>query len=227
MSDDSGPAGRTVPDVARRILGSYAAAVASGDPTPGGGSVVATVAALAAGLAEMVCTLTLRRDPDPATTDKLRETRDRATELRSRFLDLAGQDEVAYAAYRAAVRLPKATPEETSRRAAAVEAALHEAAAVPLRVAEACYQLLAGLQDVARLGTRHALSDVTTGTLLTEAALRGALQNVYVNCDLMHDRARADEYADRAAFCSVGGPGVAAANLGIIEERQRTPPAPA
>lgn len=171
-----------------RTLAQYAAAVASGDPTPGGGSVAATAGALAAALAEMVGNLTLARPVDAETRSALTATRTESAHLRDRLLALAADDELAYANYRRAADLPRSTAVERDVRRLALEAALEQAAAVPLQVASACGQLLAALETIAALGTKHALADVRTSLRLGDAALASALEMVKTNTDLMRDR---------------------------------------
>jgi formiminotetrahydrofolate cyclodeaminase len=181
------------PDRRSWTLADYAAAVASADPTPGGGSVAATVAAFAAALAEMVCTLTLARPIDADTESALSGARAIAAHQRNSLLALAGDDELAYAGYRRAADLPRATEEEREARRVALEAALEQAADVPLRVESACVELITTLETVASLGTKHALADVRTSLRLADAALASALEMVRANTGLMRDRARASK----------------------------------
>lgn len=206
-----------------RTIAAYAEAIASGEPTPGGGSVVATTAAFAAGLGEMVSRLTLERAQDAEAEEHLRETLSHLIRLRHSLLDLATADERAYAAYRAALALPKATPEEQADRRAAIERALHDAARVPLAVAQACAGLLTALVIVGRYGTKHALTDVQTAAYLADAALRGALLFVEVNANLLRDRALAAEFAGAATQCLEQGQAAYATTLAAIGERQGMP----
>jgi formiminotetrahydrofolate cyclodeaminase len=183
--------GVSVTDATTRTISDYASAVASGEPTPGGGSVIATVAAFAAGLAEMVCHLTLSRPVEPQVSEALTDAKTTAAQLRSRFLELASEDEHAYGAYREAARLPKATAEERESRRDALEAALVGSADVPLQMASSCVELLAALEAVGSLGTKHARADVQTSLRLAEAALKSAVTMVRANTDLMRDREQA------------------------------------
>lgn len=180
-----------------RGVAAYAAAVASGEPAPGGGSVVAVAAALAAALGEMVCNLAIGRPAYAESAAELQSLADRAAELRARLLGLAPADEDAYRAYLAATRLPRGNDAERAARRAAIEAALGGAADVPLAVMEACRDILTLLVPIARLGNRHALSDVAVGLYLARAAARGAALNVRTNVGLMNDTARAAAYAVR------------------------------
>ena len=166
----------------------YSAAVAAGSPTPGGGSVAAMVASFASALAEMVCNLTLAGKSPPVDPDYLRKAAADAVRLRGELLDLATADEEAYAGYRTASALPRTTAEEKQLRRAALDEALKHAADVPLTIARKAAEVLTVLTVVAEHGTKHALTDASTGALLAEAATKSALLNVRVNADLMRDR---------------------------------------
>jgi methenyltetrahydrofolate cyclohydrolase len=110
--------------VSSRSVGDFLDAVASGEPTPGGGAVSGITAALAAGLAAMAGRYALRHDPDSAVAADLIT---RADSLRTRAVALADADADAYGRYVAATRLPR-DPDPEQRRAA-IRAALDAAAA--------------------------------------------------------------------------------------------------
>ena len=179
----------------------YLDLVASDAPAPGGGSVAGVVAALAAALGEMVCRLS--GEPDRATgarhlPDALREPLARLGAAREGALGLAAADEAAYAAYRRAAALPRASDEERRARTAAVQAALRTATEVPLALAGTCLAIVRDLQPVAEHGTRHAQSDTLAGAMLAEAAARAALLNVRGNAAMLRDGDEADRCLARA-----------------------------
>ena len=182
-----------------RTLHAYIAAVSSGAPAPGGGSVAGLVGALAAGLGSMVANMTIARKKDSATVPtELTEAVRLLGQATRRLVDLSAQDESAYGQYIVATRLPKGTESEKSSRHAAQQDALLVAADVPLAVAELCRTTLLTLTPVARLGTRHALADCSVGAWLAAAAAHAALINVRTNADMMEDEHRAGSYVSRA-----------------------------
>jgi methenyltetrahydrofolate cyclohydrolase len=189
----------------RQTIADYAASLASGEPTPGGGSAAAVVGALGAALAEMVCNLTLGRSTEPTETESLVTARDDATRYRIRLLELAQDDEDAYGAYRQAVGLPRVTPHERETRRAALEVALNQSASVPLIVAETVARLLAVLEPIARLGTRHARSDIATSAHLAHAAMQGAATLVRANASAMRNDDRARHLQSRIAAVERSG----------------------
>ena len=188
-----------------RSLDDYLAALASDAPTPGGGSVVAVCGALSASLAAMVCRLTFGKSASPAGEEELRSAVTALDSLRRRFLDLAAEDEAAYGRYIAATLLPKGTDTDRTARRQALQHALIGAAEVPLQVATACAALAPQLSSIARIGSRHVLSDVSVATWVAEAALRGAAINVRTNARLMRDDERRGWYQDQASRVETDG----------------------
>lgn len=198
----------------------YLAAVASASPTPGGGSVAATVAALAASLAEMVCGITLAGKKPPADSDSLESARSAAGELRLLLLDLASKDEAAYAGYRAAAALPKSNEVEIAARRDALQSALIHSSEVPIEIAVAALRVLNQLAVAGQFGTKHALSDIATGAYLAEAAIHSSLLNVEVNAGSMLNRALAAAYLDRSAEIAVQARDSAARVRARVDERR-------
>lgn len=184
--------------VPSRTLASYIAAVGEGTPAPGGGSVAAVSAALAAALGSMVAGLTVNRAPDSEIAAELRETIARLAELREQMLTAATADEAAYGAYRAASSLPRQTAEEKVRRRAALQEALIGATDVPLAVARGALEIAQILVEVARIGSPHLAADIALGAMLAETALRGSLLNIRSNAATLDDREVAGRVLDEA-----------------------------
>lgn len=190
---------RRVEEQEARTLHGYIAAVSSGAPAPGGGSVAALVGALAAGLGSMVANMTIGRKKDSASVPtELTEAVTLLGDATRRLVDLSAQDESAYSQYISATRLSKETESDRSVRRAAQQDALLVAADVPLAVAELCRTTLLTLTPVARLGTRHALADCSVGAWLAGAAAHAALINVRTNASMMDDERRSASYTGRA-----------------------------
>jgi len=165
-----------------RTISQYASELASDAPTPGGGSAVAIVASLAASLGEMVCRFT---GASADSNEEINTALARLGDLRTKLLTLSEEDERAYLSYARAARMAKDSEAAKSIRRAALDAALREAAAVPLSVAELTSELLDCLIPVASFGNKLLISDAEVAALLAEAALRGAIANVKVNARLM------------------------------------------
>jgi glutamate formiminotransferase/formiminotetrahydrofolate cyclodeaminase len=86
--------------------------LASEAPVPGGGSAAGLAGSLAASLVVMVCGLTIGREKFKEADAELRVVRARAERLRADLHAMIRKDAAAYAAYMAAMKLPKGTPEE-------------------------------------------------------------------------------------------------------------------
>lgn len=206
-------------DYANRSVSDYLDALASSTPAPGGGSAVAITGALAAALAEMVCRLSLGRSDKVDGEAQLQDALVSAEGLRHRLLRLATEDAAAYAAYVAATGMPKTSAVEKAARRAAMQAALRTAADVPIDIAAACSWLVKELEPIARLGSKHVLSDVEVAVHLAESAARGALANVRVNARLMRDREVGGAYLDRAELIETETRSRASAVLTFVTQR--------
>lgn len=164
---------------APRGLPEFLEALAAPSATPGGGSAAAAAAAMAAALGAMVTRLAKL---EPASFE----------EDRRYFTDAVDRDAEAFERVMAAYKRPKA------ERGPFVEEALQGAALMPLEVAErvqALQQRLAGLEIPARFK-----SDLAVARLLAAAAIGGALENVRINLEGIHDpafRAAVDERLKR------------------------------
>jgi len=87
----------------------------------------------------------------------------------------------------AALKMPKASPEEKSERTAALQSAMKAATDVPLDVMRVCQQALAGGVIVARNAYRLAGSDVAMGIELIAATVRGSATNIDGNLSGISD----------------------------------------
>lgn len=175
-----------------RPIGDYLDALASDAPAPGGGSVAGLVGALAAGLGQMVVSLT-REAPD-----ELVQANERLAALRASMIASGAADELAYAGYVEASRMPKSTPEEKDLRRATMQEALKEAVAVPMQLAETASELLETLDPVIRLGSKHVISDAEIGITLALACVDASLVNVRVNIPMIRDKEMAGNLAGHA-----------------------------
>jgi glutamate formiminotransferase/formiminotetrahydrofolate cyclodeaminase len=179
-------------------LTAWVASVASASPTPGGGSVVAHVGALAAALSQMVAGLTTGRKNYAAVEAEMIDVTARATALSAQLNELVHRDADAYTGVSNAYKLPKDTDDAKARRIEAIDAALVHAAEVPLETARACADVaeLAGV--VADKGNVNAVSDAAVAALLAQAACRGAAYNVRINVGGMTNKAPGEALVAKA-----------------------------
>lgn len=173
MSDASRLLDHTVSEFARRL--------ASGDPTPGGGSAAALCAALGASLVAMVARLTVGRPAYTAHQAEAERGAEHADVLAAALLELIETDAAAYDAVVRARRMPHDDAAAAERRSAALRSALAGAIDAPLRIASLAADALALAEQTAAIGNRNALSDVAVAADLAWAGLRGGLANVTIN----------------------------------------------
>lgn len=174
-----------------RSLVEYVDALASTEPTPGGGSASATTGSFGAALGAMVSRLGAQRTKSAADSAALENAIERLNTARRSLLELALTDEQAFAAYQDARSLPGSSSHEQSARQQAIQDATINAALVPLDIVRSCTSALDGMQTAARLGSRYALTDVRVGSLLLVAAAESAAALVRTNTDLLNDPERA------------------------------------
>ncbi|MEW6423777.1 MAG: cyclodeaminase/cyclohydrolase family protein [Bacillota bacterium] len=157
----------------------FTAAVAAGEPTPGGGSVAAYVGACGAALLEMVSRLSLSgRAHGGEFPGQLLAL---AAEKREELERLVDEDAAAFARVMQALKLPKETPAEKNKRKEALAEATLSASSVPLRTAAVCAELLEQIAEIIAEGNQNALSDAAVALECLYAACRGALYNVRIN----------------------------------------------
>jgi len=167
--------------VTEMTLGAFSEALASEQPTPGGGAAAAVAASLAASLTAMVVRLSLDRAKYAEHADLHQEVLAASDTARARFLALADDDASAYSAYRVARSLPHETEVETEARAAATRAAARYAADVPLDVVRVCHAQIELVDRVVGRTNVYVTSDLEVAALLLDSAARSAASNVRAN----------------------------------------------
>ncbi|MDQ6601607.1 MAG: cyclodeaminase/cyclohydrolase family protein [Chloroflexota bacterium] len=175
-------------------LHSFLEQLASNAPTPGGGAASAYVGALGAASVAKVAAVSVGKPKFAAHDADLRARLDHLLVLRDRFLALADEDAAAFAAFMQAYRLPKATDEERTMRAAAVQEGMRQAAAVPLRIMAAAHEVLDAAEAIAVTGNPNALGDCGAGAAMAVAAMRVSLLNVTANIAGLVDGAEVAGY---------------------------------
>jgi formiminotetrahydrofolate cyclodeaminase len=175
--------------VAETTVADFGQALASEQPTPGGGAAAALAAMLAASLTSMVVRLSLDRPRYAEHASLHDEALVASDDARRRFLELADLDAEAYAGYRQARRMPHDTPAQEEAREAATRAAARRAAEVPLELVRACHAQVDLVERLAGRSNLGVASDLEVAALLLDSAARAAGANVTVNLDAIGDPA--------------------------------------
>ena len=175
----------------------FLAKTASKDPVPGGGSIAALCAAVAAGLSEMVANLTIGRKGYEECASEMEEIAKEANRYREKLVQDIDRDSDAYAAVMAAFQLPKETDEEKAERTEAVQNALKNAARVPLGVAEDAFNILEIAGKSLEKGNRNAVTDAAVAAMSARTAVLGALYNGKINLASIKDAEFVREVRER------------------------------
>jgi len=174
--------------ITQRPLGTFLDELASGAPTPGGGSAAAIMGAMGAALISMVCNVTIGKKGHEAVEPEMKAVRDESEKLRLRLTSMVAEDIAAFDALMAAYRLPKSSEEDKLRRAAAIQSSLLGATETPLACARACAEVVALSRRACEKGYAGVISDAGVGVLAANTALRSAALNVYINAPSLKDR---------------------------------------
>ncbi len=155
-------------------------ATAAAKPTPGGGSVTALVAALAASLGEMVLNYSVNKKDLVAHQAELKLGLEELTRARQLLVGLMAEDQEAYAGLSAARKQPNSEEFTTALRACI---------AAPQAVAATALAIL-GLCDRLRdKVNKHLLSDLSICADLCMTTVRCSIHNVRINLSDVTDAA--------------------------------------
>lgn len=177
--------------------------LASAAPVPGGGGASAYMGALACALASMVGNLTVGKKAYADVENDVRVSLERLEALRARLVGLIDEDARAFEPLAAAYRLPKATPEETAAKNAALQQALVGACEVPLAIMRTVAEALDEVDYLAKHGSKMARSDAGVAAACARAASDGASLNVYINCASMDNADQAAGYREEVDALAV------------------------
>ena len=164
--------------------------------TPGGGSASAAAGAMAAGLAVMVASMSRGKKAYLQHETQLSAAIARLTPLREELKAAVDADAESYNSVMKAYKAAKVNEKSGERL---IEAALKEATAVPLGVAEKAYEVAQMVKLLEPITNSNMKSDLTTASALARAAVTGALANVEINLTSLKDEAFASEVRQRTS----------------------------
>jgi len=163
--------------------------LATSSPEPGGGSVAALAGALGAGLVSMVASLTVGKAKYVDVQDDIKVLLGRSEAVREALQALVQKDTEVYGAVSEAMKLPRDTEEQKEARDRLMQAALIEAAKVPLAIAEESLAVAELSLTAGEIGNVNAVSDAGVAVLLADAAAQSAALNVKINIGWINDQA--------------------------------------
>lgn len=194
----------------------YLEALASADPTPGGGSAATLVGALAAALCAMVARISLASPKLAPVNAAAAAIAADADDLRRHFVDLRPLDEAAFQAVVVAQALPRATDAQKDERRAQLQRALVGAAEAPLEAAVAAADAFALVARTADLRNANLMSDVDCALRFARAAFDASVANVEVNHRFITDGAVVAAQRERLAVLSRAARDFEARAAGVI-----------
>jgi glutamate formiminotransferase/formiminotetrahydrofolate cyclodeaminase len=190
-------------------------AVASGEPTPGGGSVAALAGGLGAALAAMVARATMGKKKYAEVEDQMQNVAATSDALRADLTNAISEDSAAFEKVLAAYRLSK----EDANRLAAIQAAMQYAADVPLRTAQLAIRALEQIQIVAAQGNTNAASDAAAGAHMALACLEAAALNVLINVQSIEDETISSRLREDIHALRTQGRALVGEILAMVESR--------
>lgn len=207
MTDDT-----NMPSIASIRFADLLDQVAARTPTPGGGAVSAVCGALASALARMVAVYSDKPSAGDEAVQAVASQLERAAAM---LVDLADEDQKAYARYR-----------EANRRAKTDASLQHEAnsalalcLSIPLEMCGVASQVLDVMSRLAGTANRHLLSDLRAAAILADAAVRAAGCFVRINADSMTERHAAQEVLATLERMEVSAAGRLAAVEATVKSR--------
>ena len=156
-------------------------ALASSNPTPGGGTAAAVALGQATALTRMVAELTLGKDKWQEGWNSAEKALAIAEKTYARSGELAQLDSEAFDEVMASFRLPKSSDDEVQVRRNSIRQATLKASEIPYETVVLGMELLSCQEALAVHGNANAVSDVGVAALLASAAVKGALFNVEIN----------------------------------------------
>ena len=167
----------------------FLAKTASGSPVPGGGSIAALSAAIAASLAEMVAHLTIGQKGFEAKEEQMNDIVEAAAEYRNKLIKDIDRDADSYNDVLTAFRLPKGNEQKDKIRKQAVQDAFKKASLVPLDVAKNALKIIELAEKVVKHGNKNAVTDGAVAVMMARTAVLSALYNVKINLSSIKDTA--------------------------------------
>jgi len=168
---------------------------------PGGGSASAAAAAMAAGLTNMVASMSRGKKAYLQFESQLSAAIARLAPLREELKAAIDADADAFNLVMNAYKQAKGATDEKAANAL-IDPALKQATAVPLGVAEKAHEITQITQSLQPITNPNMKSDLTTALALAKAAIAGALANVEINLESLKDESFKAEVRRRTATLS-------------------------
>lgn len=189
--------GRTAPLVGMNLR-QFADTTASESPAPGGGSIAAYVAALAAGLGTMVANLSSHKRGWDDRWEVFSDWAEQGQQLKDALLRKVDEDTAAFNKIMDAFKLPNTSDSEKQARKAAIQQATKYATEVPFEVLSLAFETFKLLKAMVVEGNPNSITDAGVGVLCARTAVQGAYLNVKINATSLNDKTFANDIVAKA-----------------------------
>ena len=158
-------------------------------PVPGGGGVAALVGSIGVALAGMVCNLTTGKKKYAEYEDDIQRIIKEAETLKADLLALIDKDAENFLPLSQCYGLPANTEEEKAVKEKKMQEALLVAISAPIEIVRISYEAIKLHEELAKKGSKLAVSDVGCGVVCLKAAMQSGWLNVMINLKSIHDEA--------------------------------------
>lgn len=159
----------------------------SKDAIPGGGSVAALCAAMAASMCGMVANLTCGKKKYVQYEEDIRNILDKSELLKNKSIELINKDAKSFLPLAKAYSLPVNDDEQKEYKNKVIQSTLKQAVIPPLECIRMSCDIISLLDELSEKGSILALSDVGVGVMCVLAAIKSAWLTVLINLNLMDD----------------------------------------
>ena len=178
--------------LAEQDIQSFCTALISKSPVPGGGGASALAGALAACLGGMAVQLTRGKKKFIPVDEMLKAQLESLEESRQTLLHCMDEDAAAFEPLSKAYGMPAETEQQKEKKQAVLETCLCRAAQPPMKILQTGAEVAASLQALSGHISKLVISDLGCAAAMTRACMQCAAMNVWVNAQLMKDRAKAE-----------------------------------
>lgn len=178
--------------LAEQEIQSFCTALISKSPVPGGGGASALAGALAACLGGMAVQLTRGKKKFIPVDEMLKAQLESLEESRQILLHCMDEDAAAFEPLSKAYGMPAETEQQKEQKQAVLETCLCRAAQPPMKILQTGAEVAASLQALSGHISKLVISDLGCAAAMARACMQCAAMNVWVNAQLMKDRAKAE-----------------------------------
>lgn len=175
--------------------------LSSDEPSPGGGSTAALVAALSSSLNSMVYSLTIGKKVFEKLSDneknKMVKLQEEAKEFIKKAQNFMEQDRDDFLSLMDSYKLPKNNEEEIIIRKEKIKENTMKAMKTPLLLAEECIKFYDNIEFAIKHGNKNLISDAGVATVLLHSAIESSIINVKVNLNFLKEEEFCEEIENK------------------------------